>query len=85
MEQVHAPVKGKSSGKAADASADNNDAMGFLLHVSFLVYSPSPSSSNPLWPYICTRGDDLPVRINEQLMIACSWVEFFMAGKAAIK
>jgi len=52
MEQVHAPVKGKSSGKAADASADNNDAMGFLLHVSFLVYSPSPSPfiKDFLWP-----------------------------------
>ena len=52
MEQVHAPVKGKSSGKATDATADNNDAMGFLLHVSFLVYSPSPSPfiKDFLWP-----------------------------------
>ena len=52
MEQVHAPVKGKSSGKAADATADNNDAMGFLLHVSFLVYflSPSPSMAIYLHP-----------------------------------
>ena len=52
MEQVHAPVKSKSSGKADDAAADNDDAMGFPLHVSFLVYSPSPSPSikDFLWP-----------------------------------
>jgi hypothetical protein len=43
MEQVHAPVKGKSSGEAADAAADNDDAMAFLLHVSSLVYSLSLS------------------------------------------
>jgi hypothetical protein len=43
MKQVHAPVKGKSSGEAADAAANNDDAMAFLLHVSSLVYSLSLS------------------------------------------
>jgi hypothetical protein len=28
------PVKSKSSGEAADAAADNDDAMYLLLHVS---------------------------------------------------
>ena len=46
MEQVHAPVKSESSGKAIDATADNDDAMGFPLHVCLLpclLYSSSMS------------------------------------------
>jgi hypothetical protein len=46
--RTHAPVKGESSGEAADAAADNDDAMAFLLHLSslfFLAHSPCSASS----------------------------------------
>jgi hypothetical protein len=75
MEQVHAPVKSKSSGKAADAAADNDDAMGFLLHVSFLVYSPSPSMA--IYMHLGRR----PPRQNNRAINDCMFMSRILYGR----